>query len=78
MIRATICEGEEHTPHSKLCLNIHEEGSVKSVLKVRIARVKLVYQRVYADVRLTDEQRQYRQMKLWTYRKTDLEKWGEN
>jgi hypothetical protein len=78
MIRAAICEGEKHTPYSKLCLNINEGGSVKAALKVRINRVKLVYQKVYADVQLTDEERQYRREKLWEYGQTDLEKWGEN
>ncbi len=42
MIRVAICEGEEHTPYSKLCLNINEGGSVKAALKVRIDRVKWV------------------------------------
>jgi hypothetical protein len=77
MIRAAICEGEKDIPYSKLCLNINEGGRVKAALKVRIDRVKLVYQKAYADVRLTDEQREYRRKKLWDYRQTDLEKWGE-
>ena len=77
MIRAAICEGGKDIPYSKLCLNINEGGRVKAALKVRIDRVKLEYQRVYADVRLTDEEREYRRMKLWAYRQTDLEKWGE-
>ena len=77
MIRAAIYEGETDIPYRKLGLNINEGGRVKAALKVRIDRVKLVYQRVYADVRLTDEEREYRRMKLWAYRQTDLEKWGE-
>jgi len=77
MIRAAICVGEKDIPYSKLCLNINEGGRVKAALKVRIDRVKLVYQKAYADVRLTDEQREYRRKKLWDYRQTDLEKWGE-
>jgi hypothetical protein len=64
MIRVAISEGEEHTPYSKLCLHINEGGSVKAALKVRIDRMKLVYQRVYPDVRLTDAQREYRREKL--------------
>jgi hypothetical protein len=59
IIRTSICEGEEHTPYSRLCLNINETGSVKVALKVRIDRMKSVYQRVSPPfVRLTDEQRE--------------------
>jgi hypothetical protein len=77
MIRAAICEVEKDIPYSTLCLNINEGGSVKAALKVRIDRVKLVYQKAYADFRLTSEEREYRRMKLWEYGQTDLEKWGE-
>ena len=77
MIRVAICEGELRTPYARLCLNINEGGSVKAALKLRINRMKLVYQEVYSDVRLTDADRQYRRQKLWDYMEVDLEKWGE-
>ena len=77
MIRAAICEVEKDISYGTLCLNINEGGRVKAALKVRINRVKLVYQKAYPDVRLTDEDREYRRKKLWEYRQTDLEKWGE-
>ena len=74
--RVAIYAGEEQTPYIRLCLNINEGGSVKAELKVRLDRMKLVYQKVYPDVTLTPEKRQYRHKKLWDYLKKDRQKWS--
>jgi hypothetical protein len=76
MIRVAICSAEQKTPYSKLCLNINEGGSVTAELKVRIDRMKLVYQIVNTFVTITDEDRQYRRDKLWEYLEDDIRKWG--
>ena len=76
LIRVAIYAGEEHTPYTKLCLDINDGGSVKTALKVRLDRMKLVYQKVYPDVTLTSEERQYRHHKLWDYLKKDRQKWS--
>ena len=77
LTRIAIRQGELHTPYDKLCLNINADGSVKTELKLRIDRMKLVYQKVYANVTLTPEQVQYRRQKLWDYIQEDRTKWGE-
>jgi hypothetical protein len=76
LIRAAIYAGESHTPYTKLCLDINDGGSVKAALKVRLDRMKLVYQKVYPNVTLTPEERQYRRDKLWEYIEEDRNKWG--
>ena len=77
LIRIAIRQGELHTPYDNLVLNINAEGSVKTELKLRIDRMKLVYQKVYANVTLTPEQVKYRRQKLWDYIQEDRTKWGE-
>ncbi len=76
LIRVAIYAGEERTPYTKLCLNINDGGSVKAALKVRLDRMKLVYQKVYPNVTLTPEERQYRRDKLWEYIEEDRKKWS--
>ena len=77
LTRIAIRQGELHTPYDNLVLNINADGSVKKELKLRIDRMKLVYQKVYPNVTLTPEQVQYRRQKLWDYIQEDHTKWGE-
>ena len=50
LIRIAIREGELYTPYDNLVLNINADGSVQKELKLRIDRMKLVYQKVYAHI----------------------------
>ena len=77
LTRIAIRQGELHTPYDNLVLNINADGSVQTELKLRIDRMKLVYQKVYANVTLTPEQVKYRRQKLWDYIQEDRTKWGE-
>ena len=77
LIRIAIRQTALHTPYDNLVLNINADGSVKTELKLRIDRMKLVYQKVYPNVTLTPEQVQYRRQKLWDYIQEDRTKWGE-
>ena len=77
LIRIAIRQGEFRTPYEKLCLNINTDGSVIEALNLRIDRMKLVYQKVYANVTLTPKQLQYRREKLLDYIQEDRTKWGE-
>ena len=77
LIRIAIRQGELYTPYDNLVLNINADGSVKKELKLRIDRMKLVYQKVYANVTLTPEQVKYRRQKLWDYIQEDRTTWGE-
>jgi len=77
LIRIAIRQGELYTPYDNLVLNINAGGSVKKELKLRIDRMKLVYQKVYANVTLTPEQVKYRHQKLWDYIQEDRTTWGE-
>jgi hypothetical protein len=74
--KVAIYAGEERTPYTKLCLDINDGGSVKAALKVRLDRIKWVYQKVYANVTLTPEERKYRRDRLWDYLEEDRNKWG--
>ena len=77
LTRIAIRQGELHTPYDNLVLNINADGSVQTELKLRMDRMKLVYQKVYANVTLTPEQVKYRRQKLWDYIQEDRTKWGE-
>ena len=76
LTKIAIYAGEERTGYDKLCEDINARGSVQAALKIRIDRMKLIYQRVYSNVTLTPTEQQYRRQKLWDYIQEDRNKWA--
>ena len=76
LTKIAIYAGEERTGYDKLCEDINARGSVQAALKIRIDRMKLIYQRVYSNVTLTATEKRYRRQKLWDYIREDRNKWA--